>query len=217
MKKTIKILISISLVLTLFLCTGIISLASVSEGAKYEGYDEQLAENVTADNTEELTANVFSRVFEEIKNYATEIFCAMTFVGSLILAYAYKKGLLPLVEKALVSIGSAVTNIKEKTESGELAAKDLGIQLTKRLDSAQELMLTLTERIQSMDEVLSEVKKKEDNKETDSKNLSLIVSAQIDMLYDIFMTSALPQYQKDAIGERVAVMKEALRGDAKET
>ena len=217
MKKTIKILISISLVLTLFLCTGIISLASVSEDVKYEDSDEQFVEDMTADNTEELSANVFSRVFEEIKNYATEIFCAMTFIGSLILAYAYKKGLLPLVEKALVSIGSAVANIKEKTESGELAAKDMGIQLTKRLDCAKELILALTERIQSMDEVLSEVKKKEDNKETDSKNLSLIVGAQIDMLYDIFMTSALPQYQKDAIGERVAVMKEALRGDAKET
>ena len=37
-----------------------------------------------------------------------------------------------------------------------------------------------------------------------------MVKAQIDMLYDVFMSSALPQYQKDAVGERIAKMKEAL-------
>ena len=30
------------------------------------------------------------------------------------------------------------------------------------------------------------------------------------MLYDVFMSSALPQYQKDAVGERIAKMREAI-------
>ena len=34
------------------------------------------------------------------------------------------------------------------------------------------------------------------------------MSAQIDMLYGIFMTSSLPQYQKDAVSEHIHKMKE---------
>ena len=44
--------------------------------------------------------------------------------------------------------------------------------------------------------------------------LRLVVDTQIDMLYDIFMSSALPQYQKDAVGERIAKMKGAIRENA---
>ena len=43
-----------------------------------------------------------------------------------------------------------------------------------------------------------------------SEDTRVILSAQVDMLYDIFMTSALPQYQKDAVGERIAAMRGAL-------
>ena len=34
--------------------------------------------------------------------------------------------------------------------------------------------------------------------------------SQIDMLYEIFMQSGLPQYSKDALGERMAKMKKTL-------
>ena len=36
------------------------------------------------------------------------------------------------------------------------------------------------------------------------------MNAQIDMLYEIFMSSALPQYAKDRVGEKVAEMKAQL-------
>lgn len=39
---------------------------------------------------------------------------------------------------------------------------------------------------------------------------------QINMLYDIFMTSALPQYEKDAVGERISAMNKILTDRAKE-
>ena len=43
------------------------------------------------------------------------------------------------------------------------------------------------------------------------ESLRLILEGQIDMLYAIFMTSALPQYQKDEIGERISRMREELK------
>jgi hypothetical protein len=40
--------------------------------------------------------------------------------------------------------------------------------------------------------------------------MKTIMSAQVDMLYNIFMSSSLPQYSKDAVGERISEMKAAL-------
>ena len=85
--------------------------------------------------------------------------------------------------------------------------------MTERLERSEEIISTLTERIEEMTSTIEEVKDGELLKNRENQNLTVIISAQIDMLYDIFMSSALPQYQKDAVGERVALMKEALRGN----
>ena len=39
------------------------------------------------------------------------------------------------------------------------------------------------------------------------KKLTAVLSAEVDMLYEIFMSAALPQYLKDSVGERIAKMK----------
>ena len=43
--------------------------------------------------------------------------------------------------------------------------------------------------------------------------MRLVIEGQIDMLYAIFMSSALPQYQKDEIGERIKLMREVLNNN----
>lgn len=163
-------------------------------------------------SAEEIAAeeNVFTTVFLGVKEYATEIFCALTFTGSLLLAYAYKKGLLPLVESTLVSIGNAVSKIKERTEASEESSLAIASSISNELNKAQDLIKNLTKRVDVMSEAITEVKDGELLKNRENQSLCIIVGAQIDMLYDIFMSSALPQYQKDAVGERVAKMKEAL-------
>ena len=163
-------------------------------------------------SAEEIAAeeNVFTTVFLGVKEYATEIFCALTFTGSLLLAYAYKKGLLPLVESTLVSIGNAVSKIKERTEAGEESSLAIASSISNELNKAQDLIKNLTKRVDVMSEAITEVKDGELLKNRENQSLCIIIGAQIDMLYDIFMSSALPQYQKDAVGERVAKMKEAL-------
>lgn len=202
MKKLLKLFITMSIMLAI--CASF----CISSAA----YGETEAEtDVIAD---EISENIFTRLYDEVKGYATEILCAMTFAGSLLLAYAYKKGLIPIIEKTLLSIGNSVSKIKEQTEAGELAQENFSLQLTEKLDNAQGLVKDLVNHVNEMNSALNDVKRAELEREENTQNLSVIVSAQIDMLYDIFMTSALPQYQKDAVGERVAKMKEALRGDA---
>lgn len=165
---------------------------------------------------DEVGENVFTTIFNQLKSYATEIFCGMTFIGSLILAYAYKKGLIPLIEKTLVSISGAVAKIKERTESGAIATEELGASLSEKLEKSEMIVNSMIDKIGEMNKELAEIKTSELERTDSCKELSIIVGTQIDMLYDIFMTSALPQYQKDAVGERVAKMKETLKDYDKE-
>ena len=43
--------------------------------------------------------------------------------------------------------------------------------------------------------------------------LDTILEGELDMLYDIFMTSSLPEYEKARVGERMRKLKEVLNSD----
>ena len=202
MKKKTKYLIA-SLLLAAFALMGAVY-ASAEEGYEQVEYP--------TDDTEEV--NFFEKVYTEVSEYASEILCALTFTGSVLLAFAYKKGLLPLVEKSLITIGNAVTKIKENTKESTEISSQLGVNIDGRLSETQELISKLAERIGSLEETLGRGLENENEARLEGKQLRLVVDAQIDMLYDIFMSSALPQYQKDAVGERIAKMKGAIRENA---
>lgn len=175
--------------------------------AVYASAEDGIPEESTKEQTEE---NLFSKVYEEIAAYTSEILCGLTLAGSLTLAFAYKKGLLPLVEKSLLAIGNAVTGIKESTKENAEASSALGVNIGKQLSAAEELLRNLAQKVNSLDKALGESLENENKARLEAKELRLVVDAQIDMLYDVFMSSALPQYQKDAVGERIAKMKEAI-------
>lgn len=168
------------------------------------------AENNSASANDNEEANFFSRIYSEITSYAGEILCALTFIGSLVLAMAYKKGLLPLLEKSLLSIGAAITKIKENTKEGIEKSSVVSEDINNKLTSANHTLETLAKRIEALGKALDENKKDVASDRLEKKQLYLILDAQIDMLYDVFMSASLPQYQKDAVGEKIARMKEAI-------
>lgn len=150
--------------------------------------------------------NPFSLFFETVSAYSAELLSALAFVGSLILAFCYKKGLIPLVESALSAIAKAVGGIREKAEATESVSRELCESLTKRLEAAEGVIAELGTAISTTTAALDAYEKSGGER----ASMKIVLQAQIDMLYDIFMTSALPQYQKDAVGERISKMKEAL-------
>lgn len=195
MKHRIKLLIAVILILISTLCL------SISASAQEVESTEQ------TNGTEE---NVFEKIYTDVSEYATEILCAMTFAGSLILAFTYKKGLLPIVKGSLISIGNAVSKMKDSVgESAEHGAK-LGESIEKGLENTKNVLDGLVEKISVLDTALEERLLNESERAREQEVLRLVLLSQIDMLRDIFMSAALPQYQKDAVGERIAKMKGAL-------
>lgn len=175
---------------------------------------EEITKSEVSVEDYENDANFFEKVYDEVMAYTSEILCALTFAGSIGVAFAYKKGLLPLIEGSLVAIGNAVTKIKESTKENTEISSQLGENITGRLIETQELLTLLAARIGALEHTLDSGIKIESDARLEMGQLRLVVDTQIDMLYDIFMSSALPQYQKDAVGERIAKMKGAIRENA---
>ncbi len=182
--------------------------------AIYAYAEEEYTEKEYESEEYEDNTNFFEKVYHEVSAYTSEILCALTFTGSMTLALAYKKGFLPLVEKSLVTIGNAVTKIKENTKENTELSSQLGVNIESKLNDTQELLTCLGKKIGALEESLNASFENESAARLENEQLRIVVDAQIDMLYDIFMCSALPQYQKDAVGERIAKMKGAIRENA---
>ena len=150
--------------------------------------------------------NPFEVMFEAVKDYATEIFCSLSLACSLILAYCYKRGLIPLLSSGLNSLSGVVKSVKESTERGEGETRELSKIVTERLTEAENALDIITASVTDLGARLDELKEDKDEK----AEMKIILGAQVDMLYSIFMTSALPQYQKDEVGARIASMRQAL-------
>ena len=157
-------------------------------------------------------ANVFELIYDEILLHSDKILSALAFVASLLLAFTYKKGLLPLLKGALSSLGSSVSTLKEETEKAKSVA-DEGIKAAiSRLESAEALILSLTDTLSTVEAELCEAR----TERAHNADMRTVMRAQVDMLYEIFMSSSLPLYQKEAVGEKISEMKKALLTDGEE-
>ena len=152
--------------------------------------------------------NVFESLYCELSEHSDKIFSALAFIGSLILIFTYRKGMLPILKGGIASLSSTVTHLKEEAKrSGELSEGEIK-SATEKLEKAENLLGTLSERLTRLGDELEEAKEREKK----NADIKIIMEYQIDMLYEIFMSSSLPLYQKEAVGEKISAMKEKLSG-----
>ncbi len=155
---------------------------------------------------EEESKNTFEAIYELCMSHLAEILSLAAFLGSLISAILYKSGLLPLIERGLATISKTAHSIKESAELGEATRKTDYDGLRKKLENLEDTLSALSENLTDYAERL-ESKSALENRQ---KRMETLTEAEVDMLYEIFMTSALPEYEKARIGERVAKMKEVI-------
>ena len=200
MKKLLVLLISAML----FISCGIA--ASAAEGEEYAGVVEN-SDNVY-ENAEQTTedSNPFSLMYEYVTAHADNIFSALAFVGSLVLAFFYKKGLMPALSSALGNLRSSVKSISETAEKTLVGSENAFADFKTSVDLVAGSLDTLTSSVAELDKRLCAG----EEQISEMKAMKTIMSAQVDMLYSIFMSSALPQYSKDEVGARISEMRAAL-------
>ena len=207
MKRTKFIKNLITLALCAMMLLGFGTVASAASDSVVE--EETTVESAPVEDTE---SNVFEELYAAVGEFSGEIASALAFIGSLIVAFAYKRGLMPTVKSGIGAIGGAVSQLKDSTESYSKHQDELLAEFTERLTRAEEVLEKFGNAIEEIAE------KTEDGKHAaeDRANMKALMAAQIDMLYDIFMTSSLPQYQKDAVNKRIQEMKEVTESDGLE-
>ena len=159
-----------------------------------------------ADGSAVAETNVFEIIYKAAVKHADKILAALAFVGSLILAFVYKKGVLPLLKNGLAAIGTATGKMQEENEKTyELCKENLDLAL-ERLKESDAILVDTSKRLAAVGQELLYLLKEQ----AQSSEIKLILEAQIDMLYEIFMSSSIPLYQKESVGERISGMKKLL-------
>ena len=145
--------------------------------------------------------NPADEVYAQILSHSSEIFSALSFIGSLVIMIVYKKAVTPSIGRILSLLGKAEKESAERRDTFDVTSATLC-----SIASFSEGTLSLIEeRMKELEAHLASLS----NKQRDDA-LSELLSAQVDMLYEIFMSATLPQYEKDRVGERIAEMKRSL-------
>ena len=215
--KVIKIFICAVLFSLLFSLGTIFALADENiddvnnnlqiQAGEVEGIEETVGGgDEIAENTED---NVFSLLYEKTMANLSEIFSVLAFLGTIGIGFLYRRGLLPIFTKAVGSIGESIGNIKEEGERISEASGAKIDSLTERLSEIESSFSIFSSSLSSLESKLQS----EEAAMTERQRLSVIMNSQVELLYDIFMSSSLPEYKKEAVGAKILKMREELGAD----
>ena len=113
---------------------------------------------------------------------------------------------MPLIKSGIAGIGKSAGELAEKSgEAIEKTEQTLSF-LSERFAFCESSVESALASIEELGAKLESIEKNTDG----SEKTKAVLLSQIDLLYDIFMQSSLPQYSKDAVGEKVTKMKKAL-------
>ena len=215
MKTKVLYIISLIIIFCLLLGVGAYADESGAATANEAVPDTEISEADTAINgkeTSQADTDITAAILEAIDEHSGEILSLLAFVGSIILALVYKLGLTPLVRGALSSMLNSLGVLKASVEASDSKCSGAVSVLEERIAATEGIVNRLDEAIAATTEAI----KAEEANSGERADMRLIMQMQINMLYDIFMTSALPQYQKDAVGERISAMNKLLTARSNE-
>ena len=194
-RKILKALVLMTLVTALIFTFSVGAFAEEAE-ADFTPGEESEVEN-EADNT-------LYEIYESIKENSDKLLSLCSFIGTLLIAFIYKKGLLPGLKKVTASVTDALSAIKNEAEKTETATKDYG----QRLDSLSAKTEEMVNDLKALENDLSPEKA-----DKERRLLYTVMNGQMELLYDIFMSSSLPEYKKEEVGTRINKMKEVLKNE----
>lgn len=147
----------------------------------------------------ETEINIFEEIYSAAEANADKIFSILAFLGTLVVGVGYKSGLLPLLRDALSKLKSAIDGVKADGEMSKAITENKMAEISSFVKESNEKLRGIEERLGNYELSMEE-----------RESMRLVLASQVDMLYAIFMSSALPQYQKDEIGIKIQEMREEL-------
>ena len=229
-KKIFTLLLSLSLLLSLFALSAfaeesvggdktVQSEGDLSQKApeKEDATDAVSPENTSTGESPEAIGNAdrddgnfFTSLFEDLKANLSEILSALSLICSIILMFVYKSGFIPMVKDGVIALSSRVKSIGEETDKMSKDSSEVKELLKSSLRGTSEKLSEMESDLFSLSEKLSDLESLKAKADAEAGVLSL----EVEMLYELFMSSSLPQYEKDRVGEMIRSMKSKLKGEA---
>ena len=184
-------------------------LFSVTAFAEEPSVPNEQSSNYESDTaeSEQKEENTFQEIYGIFSRNSDKIFSLLAFSVSLILVFIYKRGLIPIVNTALSAIRKNTEGL-EAVSKESLVSTEKSIELlTERFISVMNTVESLSGSVESLNESFDYIK----DEKNDVNTLRTVMLSQVDLLYEIFMNSALPQYSKEVLGEKIANMKKQIR------
>ncbi len=210
MKRIILLTVT---VLTLFVCSfAFKTLAS-------ELPDAETVVNESLQSIDEGGQNppVSEMILDYVRSYTSEIFCSLTFIGSLITAFLYKKGLLPTLSEGINRIYSITAKSKEISESLQKKSDE---RIESFLNSSLPFLEKageLTEYAEALRQNSLEMKDELQREKAERAALSQVLAGQTELLYGVFMSANIPEFQKEQLAQKYnsiqAIIKASASGD----
>ena len=168
------------------------------------------ASSGTAENGDVGGISFWASLYGGVSENLGEIFCALTLIGSITLALAYKKGLLPIMTKALGAIGGSVGKLGEDAAGFSAVISERTERLENSLAEARDIIAGFQGLLEGIADELSQVKSEGEM----IAHTERILKEQTEMLYELLMSSSLPQYQKDAVAMKLSDMRKDSKKEA---
>ena len=185
MKKTLTVILTIVLVFS------ILSLTVFANGESASDSGE----------------NIFASIYSVIIKNSDKILSAFAALASVLLALLYKRGLLPILKGSISKLNATVSSLREENAKALQDTREDMLASKNTLEEAERVFRSLESRLSSLEQTLT----LSAEEQAERKNLKSVVITQIDMLYEVFMSSSLPAYLKESIAERIGEMKREIK------
>ncbi len=171
--------------------------------------DEEVPENTGTSpsiapanpTTDETSRPSFGEMVNHIwDSYAGEIFSGLTLLTSLVLAYFYKRGLVPVVWNGLDRLNRAGAATDAKLNEFISKAEPVLSGASHAADVAE----TLGQYVTALDERIRATEGERDRMETMMRGVA-------DLLFGVFQAANLPAYAKEQLGARYNALLSALK------
>lgn len=199
MKKTLLF----TLVLSLLFLLAPLSVCAEEVVLSPEGEVEQ---NQTAESTaptEDEAKTLTENVAAFIERNADEILSTLTLLSSLLIAFLYKSGLLPLLRNGISAISDTAGKTGKMAEEFTEKAKEELMRIRESTAPAADALKKTEEHLVMLCAALEKAEK--DQKETKD-----ILLTETSLFYELLASVNLPQAQKDSMTESYYRLRERL-------
>ena len=202
----------LTLITLLFLMTALLSLpiGAVATDAVNAQEATDAAEETVTENTDRATLGFAETLSLFFRENADTLLALLTLIGSLLVAFLYKTGMLPLLRSGLSALGDLLGSSRDITERFTKEASKKISDIEERFTPLSELLTRGEETLLAFSKKLTEIEEKLAKSEEVQETTSEVLRTETELFYELLASVNLPEAQKESMGESYYRLKRSL-------